>query len=177
MPLKMLLYRYDIRYNHVTINLLTNLLQNSSRQQGPGDIINEVSFLASTAAGERHYLGSTSGVLFADLVRASLDVKAPREPSSIPNHNPIPGPLIQYTHANHRDTHPSRRLAYELFENYFAHDHLCYPFLIPSSTFAIVDLRHCRVDLQRFFFLQEKSIRSIRFRYDFGYFYSKCSQV
>ena len=38
------------------------------------DAVSEISYLSINAAGERQpYLGSTSGVLFADLVRSSVD--------------------------------------------------------------------------------------------------------
>jgi hypothetical protein len=53
----------------------------TSKSASGSDVIHEVSFLASTAAGDRHYLGSTSGVLFASLVRASVDVTSEPQPN------------------------------------------------------------------------------------------------
>lgn len=105
-------------------------------------MINEVSFLASTAAGERYYLGSTSGVLFANLVRASVDISTPRPPSS-----PIGNLDTRISSnarrsvnvSNVRETLPSRDVARELFSHYFAHDHLCYPFIYAAEAITIVD--------------------------------------
>lgn len=104
-------------------------------------MINEVSFLASTAAGERHYLGSTSGVLFAKLVRASVDIDPNSSHQTIPPIRELAG-LSSTTRAfstNVKETLPPKDLAKELFNNYFAHDHVCYPFLHPASTISIVE--------------------------------------
>ena len=108
---------------------------------GGGDVINEVSFLASTAAGERHYLGSTSGVLFANLVRASVDVSntSHHGPSSMQSASPSKVHTKPVNTANIIETLPSKELAAELVASYFAHDHLCYPFLLPSSTLTVVE--------------------------------------
>jgi hypothetical protein len=107
-------------------------------------VINEVSFLASTAAGERHYLGSASGVMLANLfgARASVDI------APVPQHQ-ISSPRIGLQRlntttptsrkVNPKDSLPSKELVTELFDNYFAHDHLCYPFLLPSSTLPIIE--------------------------------------
>lgn len=45
--------------------------------------MNNVTFLASTVAGERHYLGFTSGDLFGKIVGASVDISN-THPSSSP---------------------------------------------------------------------------------------------
>ncbi len=106
-----------------------------------GDVINEVSFLASNAAGERHYLGSTSGVLFADLVRASVNVASASNhstTSSIRGLGPLTSSNLPFS-TNVKETLPPKDLAKELFDNYFAHDHLCFPFLLHSSTLSIVE--------------------------------------
>ncbi|RFU35285.1 hypothetical protein B7463_g1034, partial [Scytalidium lignicola] len=107
------------------------------------EVINEVSFLASTAAGERYYLGSTSGVLFANLVRASVDVSTPSHLPASPLGNSDTSlrssARKSINASNVRDTLPSRDLAKELFNHYFAHDHLCYPFLYATETISIVD--------------------------------------
>lgn len=44
----------------------------------------------------------------------------------------------QIKFSNPKDSLPSHELAKELFSNYFAHDYLCYPFLLPSPTLSIV---------------------------------------
>lgn len=100
-------------------------------------MINEVSFLASTAAGERHYLGSTSGVLFADLVRASVDINPTAQ-----NAAPRTGLLNSAVHQSNlkiEDSLPAKDLAKEFFLLYFTHDYICYPFLHPGSTFDIIN--------------------------------------
>jgi hypothetical protein len=104
-------------------------------------VINEVSFLASTAAGERHYLGSTSGVLFADLVRASVDIHPVLKDTSPGARvlGSIRSPSLRQNHANIQESLPPKDLAKELFSNYFAHDHICYPFLLPAATFPIIE--------------------------------------
>lgn len=102
--------------------------------------MNEVSFLASTAAGERHYLGSTSGVLFADLVRASVDINP--EQSDTPPRGGLLGSIhspFRQKQAKTQESLPPKELATELFNHYFAHDYICYPFLLPASTFPIID--------------------------------------
>jgi hypothetical protein len=102
--------------------------------------MNEVTFLASTAAGERHYLGSTSGVLFANLVRASVDIS---------NSRTIPSTTEEDSHqrlniANSKapvssQTLPPQELARKLVSSYLSHEHLCYPFLQPQALFSILE--------------------------------------
>jgi Fungal specific transcription factor domain len=102
-------------------------------------VTNEVSFLASTAAGERHCLGSTSGVLFADLVRASVDIDPiHNETSSRTRLFGRVGSPASQNYAKPQDSFPPKDLAKELFNHYFTHDHICYPFLRPASTFPII---------------------------------------
>ena len=105
-------------------------------------MLNEVSFLASTAAGERHYLGSTSGILFANLVRGSVnmapDLNRVRSGFGTPTLSRIHN--LSYNDISAvKETLPSKDLARELFNNYFAHDHLCYPFLLPGATLSLVE--------------------------------------
>jgi len=40
---------------------------------------------------------------------------------------------------NVKETLPPKHIARELFDNYFAHDHLCFPFLLQSSTLSIIE--------------------------------------
>jgi hypothetical protein len=102
--------------------------------------MNEVTFLASTAAGERHYLGSTSGILFANLVKASVDVS-----NTHPLHSSTDGdiqhlePLANVKFAASKETLPSQELVRKLVSRYLSHDHLCYPFLPPQNLLSIVD--------------------------------------
>ncbi|PVH72281.1 hypothetical protein DL98DRAFT_470641 [Cadophora sp. DSE1049] len=107
------------------------------------EVINQVSYLSLNAGGERQFLGSASGLLLASLVQTSL---------TTPNHDDsnkdintcsqrfgdgvdvlsgfgIPG----------TSTLPPERQARSLLSAYFAHDHLCYPFLLPRSVFDSLD--------------------------------------
>ncbi|KEQ92052.1 hypothetical protein AUEXF2481DRAFT_69079 [Aureobasidium subglaciale EXF-2481] len=104
------------------------------------DIAAQVSILSTSAAGERQYLGSTSGVLFADLVRASVDVPHSRHPS------PPTTARTEYSPESSDDVRvelprelPSRKLAQKLIQAYLDHDFLCYPFLIPSEIHRTLD--------------------------------------
>ncbi|CZR52792.1 related to transcription activator protein acu-15 [Phialocephala subalpina] len=115
----------------------------SVQANGTGDtIINEVSFLASTAAGDRHYLGSTSGVLFANLVRASVDISNGQRPSRAENENtrqPLSTLTISPGTQTTTESLPPLDLANKLVSSYLAHDHLCYPFLPPAELLDITD--------------------------------------
>lgn len=104
-------------------------------------MMNEVTFLASTAAGERHYLGSTSGILFANLVRASVDVSNshPLHSSANGNGQQQLNTTANSTFAASKETLPSQELARKLVSAYLSHDHLCYPFLPPQNLLSIVD--------------------------------------
>ncbi|KAF8852695.1 hypothetical protein BDZ45DRAFT_599598 [Acephala macrosclerotiorum] len=115
----------------------------SVQGNGTGDtIINEVSFLASTAAGERHYLGSTSGVLFANLVRASVDISKGQTASRAENEHSQPQLSSLTTtsrFATNNESLPPQELANTLVSSYLTHDHLCYPFLPPAELLDITD--------------------------------------
>lgn len=104
------------------------------------DVAAQVSILSTSAAGERQYLGSTSGVLFADLVRASVDVPHSRHPSppSTIHTEDSPDTSEDIRHDIPREL-PSKRLAQKLIQAYLDHDFLCYPFLIPSEIHRILD--------------------------------------
>ncbi|PVH85592.1 hypothetical protein DL98DRAFT_451788 [Cadophora sp. DSE1049] len=104
------------------------------------DVTNEVKFLASTAAGERYYLGSASGLLFADLVKASVEISGPRyrhapnEDSQEDLDRAVPNNAGAF-----REALPPQQLARRLVSSYLAHDHLCYPFLTPDTLLSIVE--------------------------------------
>jgi len=99
------------------------------------DAISEVSFLSITAAGERQpYLGSTSGVLFASLVRNSVDVPRSRHNSPPLDHldHGSDLPAVTSTTPRRLEDLPSQALANRLFTAYLDHDATLYPFLAPS---------------------------------------------
>ncbi|KFY84848.1 hypothetical protein V500_08949 [Pseudogymnoascus sp. VKM F-4518 (FW-2643)] len=108
------------------------------------DLINEVSFLASNAAGDRHFLGSTSGVLFADLVRASVNVAESQSKSRYSSGRAADRGIFEIP-AAYKGKDASHVLLPEdltrkLVQSYLAHDHIAYPFLLPSYLFSIIDL-------------------------------------
>jgi hypothetical protein len=120
---------------------------NMSQRQGPvgstnrrSDVAAQVSILSTSAAGERQYLGSTSGVLFADLVRASVDVPHSRHPSPPTSTHPENSPdICEDIRSEIVRELPSKQLARKLIQAYLDHDFLCYPFLIPSEVHRILD--------------------------------------
>jgi len=104
------------------------------------EVAAQVSFLSTTAAGERQYLGSTSGLLFADLVRASVDIPRSRNPS--PPHDlheedsssPVNGRQLEDA-----TSRPSYKLAEKLIRAYLDHDYLAFPFLIEKEVYLSLD--------------------------------------
>lgn len=104
------------------------------------DLATHMSILSTGAAGERQFLGSTSGVLFADLVRASVDIPCTGRASSLPtvHSNELPTSL-EDAHAESPRHLAPRNIARALVQAYLDHDHLCYPFLIPSEICQSLD--------------------------------------
>lgn len=104
------------------------------------DVATQISILSRSAAGERQYLGSTSGVLFADLVRAGVDVPYPRQPSPPGTTHTDDAPeTSEDIHINVPRELPPEKLARKLVQAYLDHDYLCYPFLIPSEVHRILE--------------------------------------
>lgn len=111
----------------------------SSNVQPPNDVASEVSFLSTSAGGDRQFLGSTSGILLASLVKAGLTLTPESQPyataSSISPSASTSGP-----NWGPDDTElPPEQLSRSLVEAYLAHDHLSYPFLHPQAVQATVD--------------------------------------
>jgi hypothetical protein len=48
-------------------------------------------------------------------------------------------PILCQNPPNTHESFPPKELAKELFRNYFAHDHICYPFVLPASTFPVIE--------------------------------------
>lgn len=116
-------------------------------QAAPSDIISEVSLLVSNAAGDRHFLGSTSGVLFAKLVRESVNVTGAQQfavqsftdPASATTTGGHSTPDLK----SKRDALPPADFARKLVHRYLAHDHLAYPFLLPSFLLSVLEKAYC----------------------------------
>jgi hypothetical protein len=112
---------------------------------GGNEVIEEVSFLSVQAGGERHFLGSASGVLFADLVNGAVQAKgncqgnracSQRESTT---HLSSVGPTSSSTQSVEALPLPPERVARELHRAYFEHDHLSYPFLHRASALSTLD--------------------------------------
>jgi hypothetical protein len=101
--------------------------------------MNEVTFLASTAAGERPYLGSASGILLAKLVRVNVDTSSSDPCYSSTDRDSYLGLGISGSTPSTSETLPSQELARKLVSSYLSHEHLCYPFLQPHALLSIVD--------------------------------------
>lgn len=110
-----------------------------------GDVFNEVSTLAINASGERHYLGSASGVLLADFVRAHVHAGTPQESADAAPASGNKGiasgtatPMAGEYDAGWSSL-PSRQLARRLVMAYLDHDHICYPVIHPASLLSVLD--------------------------------------
>ncbi|KAL7931894.1 fungal-specific transcription factor domain-containing protein [Trichoderma chlorosporum] len=103
------------------------------------DVANEVTFLSTSAGGDL-FLGPTSGIILASLVRAgvAVDVErdAPTSSTSFVRPHQSPGRADGSTGDR---LLPAEPLARGLIEAYLAHDHLSYPFLHPRAVRAVVD--------------------------------------
>lgn len=101
------------------------------------ELTEEISFLSSRAGGENQFLGSTSGVLLASLVDAT--VHAPSGPR-VENRS-IASPLNGITPSTTVDASPvpDERVARALHQAYFEHDHVPYPFLHRATALATLD--------------------------------------
>lgn len=105
------------------------------------DVANEVSYLSTNVGGDRQFLGSASGLLFASLVRESIvspqdgQISSSASLSDRPGYN-VPGQRPNWG-IDDSDL-PPPELAKSLIEAYLAHDHLCFPILAPSFVRAIV---------------------------------------
>lgn len=115
------------------------------------DAVSEISYLSISAAGERQpYLGSTSGVLFADLVRSSVDASVSRQatpPASMQETqaDDTTSPVSVTMHARSKQDLPSESVASKLVKSYFEHDAIAFPFLSPTGLLDIME-RIYRID-------------------------------
>jgi hypothetical protein len=107
------------------------------------DAVSEISYLSINAAGERQpYLGSTSGVLFADLVRSSVDASVSRHTSppgaaSLDQADSTSSPASTTHHPRREHELPPEALASRLLKSYFEHDAIAFPFLSPTAVVRI----------------------------------------
>ena len=125
-------------------SLGTAALDRAANGRGQGnstrDVAEDVIQMSLIAGGEHNFVGSTSGLLLANLLR-------PRRENPTSSSSLAPGPFLSPDSAWHRNNvagrHntnssagtsalPPRSLAEELIRAYCSHDHLAYPFLSPK---------------------------------------------
>lgn len=108
----------------------------TSQRRTSTDVAGEVSYLSINASGERNYLGSSSGILLANFIRANVDVET-STPSTTP---PVDADAINATASAiefARDL-PSEQIASRLVLSYLNHDHLRYPVVLPATLGAML---------------------------------------
>ena len=128
----------------------TSLPENASRVRASAegsDVTREVSYLSLNAGGERQFLGSASGVFFADLVRAIVEPASSGGPQQTAlGTEVLVDRSVGATLTNHRtmliehDSLPPRELATDLVSAYLSHQYVAYPFLHRSSVIEAVKL-------------------------------------
>lgn len=109
----------------------------------------EVAFLSTSATGDRLFLGPTSGILLAGLVKAGVTYETlPNLSASIVSQADETAWSIGFAGDGIRDdlTLPSRDIANRLVDAYLLHDHLLYPFLHPDVIRAAVEYTYNGTD-------------------------------
>jgi hypothetical protein len=100
------------------------------------DVTREVSYLSINASGERNYLGSSSGVLLANFIKANVDIETSTRPSTPPGDDDIAHSTASAAELG-RDL-PSEQVARRLVLSYLNHDHLRYPVVLPATLLALL---------------------------------------
>ncbi|KAF5723331.1 transcription activator acu-15 [Fusarium mundagurra] len=107
----------------------------TSVQDSPGDgeVAEEVIQMSLIAGGGHHFVGSTSGLLLANLLQSRPQPSSSLTTSYKPNSHPsLSSPQTS-------SGLPPKTLASELLKAYCSHDHLCYPFLSTKSLYRSLD--------------------------------------
>lgn len=102
---------------------------------GSADVAKEVSYLSINASGERNYLGSSSGVLLANFIKANVDIETSTRSSTPPGDSEAATSTASAAELG-RDL-PSEPVARRLILSYLNHDHLCYPVVHPATLMAL----------------------------------------
>lgn len=112
--------------------------EDTERDRGD-EVMEEVSFLSRRAGGEHHFLGSASGIPFANLVSTTVEVtsRSPQNESQRRASRSNGGPSAPTSSALPFDASflPPERVARDLHRAYFENDHLSYPFLHQRTAF------------------------------------------
>ncbi|KAI3574988.1 fungal-specific transcription factor domain-containing protein [Fusarium oxysporum f. sp. albedinis] len=109
----------------------TEVVQDSP---GDGEVAEEVIQMSLIAGGGHHFVGSTSGLLLANLLQSR-----PQPSSSLTTSGWKPNSLPGLTSPQANSGLPPKTLASELLKAYCSHDHLCYPFLSTKSLYRSLD--------------------------------------
>jgi len=104
-------------------------------RDGSADVAKEVSYLSINASGERNYLGSSSGVLLANFIKANVDIETSTRSSTPPGDSEAAISTASAAELG-RDL-PSEPVARRLILSYLNHDHLCYPVVHPATLMAL----------------------------------------
>lgn len=102
------------------------------------EVVNQVSYLSLRAGGERQFLGTTSGLLLANLLQTNLPSGSQSSADQrAPDQYQRPGFDSNTQHSNLPPRDPSilppLSLAKGLLAAYCNHDNICYPFLDASA--------------------------------------------
>ncbi|KAH8886146.1 hypothetical protein GQ53DRAFT_345188 [Thozetella sp. PMI_491] len=108
----------------------------TDKNRETNEVANEVSFLSTSAGGDRQFLGSASGFLFASLVRASVAVPRQGREALASGASARPFDSANLDWGIDGRELPPEELARSLIEAYLVHDHLCFPILPPQSVSA-----------------------------------------
>ncbi|KAH8638096.1 Zn2Cys6 [Alternaria alternata] len=121
--------------SHASDDLPTN--ESSSPQHRlSADVAGEVSYLSINASGERNYLGSSSGVLLANFIRANVNIEtSTRSMTPLGDDEATDSTALAAELA--RDL-PSEQIARRLVLSYLNHDHLRYPVVLPATLLSIL---------------------------------------
>ncbi|RGP76951.1 hypothetical protein FLONG3_4889 [Fusarium longipes] len=106
---------------------------NTESPLGDGEVAEEVIQMSLIAGGGHHFVGSTSGLLLANLLQSR-----PQPSSSIHASGWKPNSISDLTSQGGSGL-PPKTLASELLKAYCSHDHLCYPFLSTKSLYHSLD--------------------------------------
>ncbi|KAL4790120.1 fungal-specific transcription factor domain-containing protein [Aspergillus venezuelensis] len=106
------------------------------------ELAEEISFLSTRAGGENQFLGSTSGVLLASLVDATVKTSHSSGIGTVQTRNAMRplGRMAESIAPSLKDFQlPDEQVARTLQDAYFGHDHLSYPFIHRPTALATVD--------------------------------------
>ncbi|QPC79076.1 hypothetical protein HYE68_009828 [Fusarium pseudograminearum] len=107
--------------------------RNTESPLGDGEVAEEVIQMSLIAGGGHHFVGSTSGLLLANLLQSR-----PQPSSSLHASGWKPSTISDLTPQGGSGL-PPKTLASELIKAYCSHDHLCYPFLSIKFLYRSLD--------------------------------------